>query len=70
MSDSTYNTWFAFRLCNGHGSNAGKWAVGFQRKTGGEVHIAQRPSGGTAAFKTRDGACSHADHLNNIGATP
>ena len=70
MNESTYNTWFAFRLCNGHGANAGKWAVGFQEKPGSEIRIAKWPSGGKAVFEKRDGACTHAEQLNSTGARP
>ena len=64
MNDTVYGKWGTFRMCNGHGANAGKWSVMRQESKGADIEIAQRPSGGNVAYVSKKGAEDHATLLN------
>ena len=65
-----YGCWFPFRMCNGHGADAGKWTVGFQEKAGADIVLAKRPSGAKVVFTNANRAATHADQLNASGVKP
>ncbi len=70
MNDETYGQWFAYRMCNGHGGDAGKWTVGYQEKARAPIVRARTQGGTPVVFSNKNRAETRADQMNANGEKP